>query len=187
MATVRDWQRNRDTWVRVLEKENDENLDCWNQRIRETPIADESGLRTWLDEQRATGYPQSLLVIERFGYSDEIPATAEELIEQQYADRRHLRPVYDEIINLATACAGIVIQARRTYVSLVAPKRTFARIQPRKTRVDLGLRLENCRPGGRLEPSRIHHTMRVQIGLTTRDEVDDEVRRLLAQAYLENS
>ena len=111
---------------------------------------------------------------------------ADELVEQQYANRTHLRPVYDRIINLAMSCGQIDIRVRKTHVSLVAPKRTFARIQPTKRRVDLGLRLENCKPGGRLEPSRIHHTMRVQIGLSSRDEVDDEVQRLLIQAYSEN-
>ena len=112
--------------------------------------------------------------------------SADELVEQQYANRRHLRPVYDEIINLAMSCGKIDIRVRKTHVSLVAPRRTFARIQPTKRRVDLGLRLENCKPGGRLELSRIHHTMRVQIGLSSRDEVDDEVQRLLIQAYSEN-
>jgi len=111
---------------------------------------------------------------------------ADELVEQQYANRRHLRPVYDEIINLAMSCGEIDIRVRKTHISLVAPRRTFARIQPTKRRVDLGLRLENCNPGGRLELSRIHHTMRVQIGLSSRDEVDDEVQRLLIQAYSEN-
>ena len=111
---------------------------------------------------------------------------ADELVEQQYADRAHLRPVYDKIINLAMSCGEVGIRVRKTHVSLVAPKRTFARIQPAKSRVDLGLRLENCSLGGRLELSRIHHTMRVQIGLSTGDEVDDEVRQLLIRAYAEN-
>ena len=111
---------------------------------------------------------------------------ADELVEQQYANRTHLRPIYEQLIKFAMSCGEIVIRVRKTHVSLVAPKRTFARIQPGRRRVDLGLRLENCKPGGRLELSRIHHTMRVQIGLSTRDEVDDEVRRLLIQAYAEN-
>ena len=122
--------------------------------------------------------------MERASYPNLI--MADDLVEQQYANRADLRPVYDQIINLAMSCGEIGIRVRKTHVSLVAPKRTFARIQPAKRRVDLGLRLENCEPGGRLELSRIHHTMRVQIGLRTRDEVDDEVQRLLLQAYSEN-
>lgn len=114
-------------------------------------------------------------------------ATADELIAEQYADRPHLRPICDAIINAAIECGEIIIQARKTYVSLVAPRRTFARIKPVRNQVDLGLRLEHCEPVGRIEPSRIHHTMRVQIGLTSLADVDPEVRYLLAQAYLENS
>lgn len=188
MPTIRDWQRNREMWVRILEKQTTEGLDTWNQRIREASTGNESALRTWLSARGVTGYAQSLLVMERFGYPDFILATADELIEKQYADRAQLRPIYDAIIIAAAErCGQLVIQARKTYVSLVAPRRTFARVQPAKTRVDLGLRLESCKAGGRLEPSRIHHTMRVQIALTTRDHVDAEVQRWLERAYLENS
>ena len=115
------------------------------------------------------------------------PAAADELIAQQYADRPHLRAVYDAIINAAMECGEIIVHARKNYVSLVAPRRAFARIKPVRNQVDLGLRLEQCEPVGRIEPSRIHHTMRVQIGLTSPQEVDPEVCYLLAQAYLENS
>jgi uncharacterized protein DUF5655 len=114
-------------------------------------------------------------------------AAADELIAQQFADRPHLRAVYDAIINAAMECGEIMVHARKNYVSLVAPRRAFARIKPVRNQVDLGLRLEQCEPVGRIEPSRIHHTMRVQIGLTSPPEVDFEVCYLLAQAYLENS
>ena len=81
----------------------------------------------------------------------------------------------------------MIIQARKTYVSLVSPRRTFARVQPTtRTRVDLGLRLEGRRPGGRLQPSTIHETMRLQVGLTARADVNAEVRHWLQQAYSEN-
>ena len=187
MATTRDWQQNRAMWVRVLEKQTNQKLDCWNQLIRDTPITDENDLRSWLTERGVTGYAQTLLVMERFGYPDFLTATADELIAQQYAGRSHLRAVYDAIINAATGCGEIIIQARKTYVSLVAPRRTFARIKPARKQVDLGLRLEQCETVGRIEPSRIHHTMRIQIALTRPQDVDAEIHYLLAQAYLENS
>ena len=187
MPTIRDWHRNREMWVRVLESQTNEGLDTWNHRIREVSIANERQLRTWLSAQGVTGYAQSLLVMERFGYPDFILATADELIEKQYADRTHLRPIYDAIIIAAARYGELVIQARKTYVSLVTPRRTFARVQPRKTRVDLGLRLESCQAGGRLETSRLHHTMRVQIALTKPEDVDAEVQSWIERAYLENS
>jgi len=187
MSTIRDWQQNRAMWMRVLEKQTNHKLDCWNRLVRKAPITDKSDLRTWLADRGVTGYAQTLLVMERFGYPDWLTATADELIARQYAARSHLRVVYEAIIDAATECGEIIIQARKTYVSLVAPRRTFARIKPVRNQVDLGLRLEDCDPVGRIEPSRIHHTMRIQIGLTSPQDVDPEVRHLLAQAYLENS
>jgi hypothetical protein len=134
-----------------------------------------------------TGYAQSLLVMERFGYPHFIVASAEQLIDGQYADRAQLRPIFDAIINSASEFGEIIIQVRKTYVSLVSPSRTFARVQPTtKTRVDLGLRLDGHKPAGRLQPSRIHETMKLQISLTSVDQVDAQVLSWLRQAYDEN-
>jgi hypothetical protein len=188
MTRARDWQRNRDMWVRVLERQTGEGMDAWKRRIATERLRDERSLRAWLTRQGVTGYAQSLLVMERFGYPDFVLATADQLIERQYADRPHLRPIYDAIVAAATRCGEVIIQARKTYVSLVTPRRTFARVQPTtKTRVDLGLRLDGRRPSGRLQPSKIHETMRLQVSVTAPNQVDSDVQKWLQQAYAENS
>jgi uncharacterized protein DUF5655 len=126
--------------------------------------------------------------MERFGCPDFVLASADQLIDQQYADRPHQRPIYDAIVSAAAQCGEVIIQARKTFVSLLTPRRTFARIQPTtKTRVDLGLRLDRQRPGARLRSSKIHETMRHQVSLTTPNQVDSEVKKWLKQAYTENS
>ena len=125
--------------------------------------------------------------MERFGYPDFLLASADELIEGQYADRRQLRPIFAAIIDAAAGLGEVIIQTRKTYVSLVSPRRTFARVQPTtRQRVDLGLRLEGQPPGGRLVPSKIHETMPLQISLTAPDEVDSEVLAWLQRAYDQN-
>lgn len=187
MGNVLDWSRNRDMWIRVLEKQTGEGLEHWNQRVRKENFKDEKSLRAWLKRQGVTGYAENLLVMERFGYPDFMTSSAGELIEAQYADRPHLRPIYDAIIHAMLGIGEITIQARKTYVSLLTPRRTFARIQPTtKNRIDLGLRLEGQTPTGRLQPSTIHETMKLQISLTSVEEIDAEVLRWLRQAYNEN-
>jgi hypothetical protein len=187
MTETRDWQRNRDMWIRVLEKQTGEGVNVWKRRIGTKRLRDERSLRAWLTRQRVTGYAQSLLVMERFGYPDFVLASADQLIDQQYADRPHLRPIYDAVVSVATRCGDVIIQARKTFVSLITPRRTFARVQPTtKTRVVLGLRLDHPRLSGRLQPSRIHETMRFQISMTAPNEVDADVRKWLQQAYAEN-
>jgi Domain of unknown function (DUF5655) len=188
LTETRDWRRNRNMWVRVLERQTGEGVNAWKQRIANKRVSDERSLRAWLARQGVTGYAQSLLVMERFGYPDYVVASADQLIDQQYADRPHLRPIYDAIVSAAMQCGDVIIQARKTFVSLVTRRRTFARIQPTtKTRVDLGLRLERQRPNGRLQPSKIHESMRIQISITAAKQVDSEVQKWLRQAYAENS
>lgn len=187
MGNVLDWSRNRDMWIRLLEKQTGEDLDHWNRRVRKGNFEDEKSLRVWLNEQGVTGYAESLLVMERFGYPDFITASADELVDNQYADRPNLRPIYDAIIAAVLEFGEVVIQARKTYVSLLTPRRTFARVQPTtRTRVDLGLRLDGQKPSGRLQPSTLHETMKLQISMTSVDEVDAEVVVWLRQAYDEN-
>ena len=187
MPKTRDWRWMRDMSARLLKERTGEGVDVWNRRIKREGLDDEPALRKWLTKQGVTGYVQSLLVMERFGYPDFLLATADELIDAQYADRPNLRPIFDAIIDAASGLGRVTIQARKTYVSLVSERRTFARIQPTtKKRVDLAFRLDVRKPGGRLQPSRIHETTPVQIGLGTRDEVDSEVLGWLQQAYDEN-
>jgi hypothetical protein len=188
MAQTRDWQEWKNESARLLEKRTGDNVRTWNKRIKKERFNDQKQLRAWLTRQGVTGYARSLLVMERFGYPDFLRASADELIDRQYEDRPQLRPIYDAIIEAATRLGTVIIQARKTYVSLVSPRRTFARVQPTtKNRLDLILRLEGHKPGRRLQSSRIHETMPFQIGFTTRDAVDSQVLAWLQQAYDQNS
>lgn len=158
--------------------------------MRERGFSDEASLRAWLTEQGVTGYPQRLLVWERFGYPDYLTASVVDLIEGQYADRPHLRPVLDALLDLASGIGEATVQARKTYVSLLTPRRTFAAVQPTtKQRVDLGLRLAGVKPVGRLERAKSfpQGSVTMKIGLSSPDEVDREVERWLREAYRQNA
>ena len=106
MPTTRDWHRNREMWIRVLERQTSAGLEVWNGRIRTRSFADARALRAWLSTQGVTGYAHSHLVMERFGYPDFVTATAEELIDAQYAGRPHLQPIYGAIIDAAARVWG---------------------------------------------------------------------------------
>jgi hypothetical protein len=187
MARTRDWQGLRDMSARLLKEHTGDNVATWMKRIQRERLGDKESLRAWLARQGVTGYAQSLLVMERFGYPDFLLASADELIEGQYADRPELRPIFDTLIDAAAGLGEVIVQARKTYVSLVTPRRTFARIVPAsRHRVDLGLRLEREKPRGRLRPSKIHETMRLQISLGSPEDVDVEVLTRLQQAYEES-
>jgi hypothetical protein len=188
MVQVKSWEEMRDWQVDLLTRSTGEGLETWRKRIAKSGLAgsDEEALRAWLKEQGVTGYAQMLLVHETFGYPDFLLKGPDQLVEEQYADRPALRPILDAVLEAVSKFDDLTIQARKTYVSLVGPRRTFAIVQPTtKKRVDVGLRLPNAEPAGRLLAAKSlgNDTINVRVALTSPDEVDAEVRALLRRAY----
>src|SRR2546423_13624085 len=95
MAKTRDWQGMKDMSARLLKERTGEGVETWNRRIQRERLDGEDSLRVWLTKQGVTGDAQSLLVLERFGYPGFLLATAAELIDEQYAGRAQLRPIFD--------------------------------------------------------------------------------------------
>ncbi len=185
---AQSWEEMRDWAARLLLSRTGEDVQAWNHRVAEAGLADEPTLRAWLAGQGVTGYSQALLVWERFGYPDFMTAGADELIEAQYADRPQLRPVLDAVLAALPSLGQVTVQARKTLVSLVGPRRTFAVVQATtKNRVDLGLRLDNEKPGGPLLAARDIGAANLRIPLTGPGDIDEEVLGWLRRAYDENA
>lgn len=87
MAQTLDWQGMKTMSARLLLERTGQDVETWNQRVQAEGFNDEKELRAWLTGQGVTGYAQSMLVMERFGYPDFFLASADELIQGQYADR----------------------------------------------------------------------------------------------------
>lgn len=188
MTETRNWSDMQAMSARLLHERTGQDVAAWNKRIRAQKPTDEKALRAWLKEQGVTGYAQTMLVHETFGYPDWLVASADALIDGQYAARPALRPIFDALLEAAAGLGAVTVQARKTYVSLLTPRRTFARVQPdNRGRVNVGLRLEKQKPGGRLAPSKIHEAMPVQISLASLEELDDEALGWLQMAYDENA
>lgn len=187
---ARDWREMTERMADLLKRRTGDDVETWNARVRESGAHDEASLRAWLTEQGVTGYAQALLVMERFGYPDFLLATADDLIAEQFADRPALRPILDAVLVRAGYVGEVTVQARKTYVSLLTPRRTFAVVQATtRRRVDLGLRLADPPLGGRLQAatSMGSRAMTARIGLESVEEVDDEVDCWLRRAYEENT
>lgn len=189
MTKAMDWREMRQWEIGLLEKSTGEGLEHWNVRVLGTGIQSEAALRSWLTDQGVVGYPRMLLVMERFGYPDFLLATSEALVDAQYADRQHLRPVCDRLLELAAGLGDVTIQTRKTYIALVGSRRTFAQIvATTRSRVDLGLRLDGQVPHGRLLDAKNlgNRSCSVRIVLTEPHDVDDEVAVQLQRAYEAN-
>ena len=186
MAEVRDWGTFKAEQEARLVKQTGEGIAAWGAKMAAAGLDDQPAIRAWLAERGVTGYLRMFLVWERLGYPDFISASADELVDGQYPDRPELRPIYDAVVEAALSLGEVAVQTRKTYVSLVTPRRTFIRVQATtRKRVDVALRLA-AEPGGRLVRSR-HENMPVQFGLAAVGELDDEAIELMRRAYDENS
>ena len=189
MTQTRSWAEML-TWIEErLVRTTGDDVATWRARVAATGLQTEPEVRAWLTERGITGYGQMLLVMERFGYPDFLTAGADELVDAQYATKPELRPVYDAVVAAALSVGEAHVQARKGYVSLVGPRRTFAVVQAStRTRLDLGLRLPGREPGGRLLAAKsLGNGMALRVPLSTVEDVDDEVVDLLAEAWTANS
>lgn len=78
------------------------------------------------------------------------------------------------------------VQARKTYTSLLTPRRTFAAVKrATRARVDVALRLDGAAPGGRLLDGRntAGGGLNVRLALESVEDLDAEALELLRQAY----
>jgi uncharacterized protein DUF5655 len=198
MVDAKDWREMHEWSAQLLRRQTGQSVDDWNVRIQETGISSRDELMNWLKTRNINGYAQQLLIMERFGYPEFLLKTADELVDEQFADRLHLRPVFDEVIEAGVGIAhqGLVeVQARKTFVTLRTKRRKFAMIKPStKTRVDLGLRIVDLHSGherfaARLQSAKLlrDDTMTHRIPLTRLEDVDDEVCYWLAVAYEQNT
>jgi hypothetical protein len=189
VTQTRSWAEMLTAIEQRLVRTTGEDVATWRDRVAATGLETEPEVRSWLAERGITGYGQMLLVMERFGYPEFLTAGADELIDGQYAAKPALRPIYDAVVAAALGVGQAHVQARKGYVSLVGPRRTFAVVQAStKSRVDLGLRLPGREAGGRLLAARSmgNGACTVRVPLTGVEDVDDEVVDLLAEAWTAN-
>jgi hypothetical protein len=174
-----------------LQRQTGDDVATWNARIKaEAPLGGEAELKAWLNGKGVTGYPAMLLGFETFGYPDYLRQDAQELIDGQYRDREQLRPMYQRLVEIALGLGQVELQARKTYMALIGPKRTFASIQATtRSRIDVGLRLDGVQPQGRLEIAKSigQSSMTHKLAIASLDDIDAVAIGWLRRAYEANA
>ena len=108
-----------------------------------------------------------------------------DLVTNQYKGKETLLMIYVKLLNEINKLGDdIEIAPKKSSVSL-RTKKQFALIQPStKTRIDLGLKIKDKEPEGRLQNSGPFGSMCThRIQLTDTAEVDDTVIEYLKEAY----
>lgn len=183
-------------WVAQLKDKTGWSLEEWYEQIRKHGPADEKGRRDWLKSEHALGTNTAWWLVESMDGNETWDADpdvylrqAEVYVEDQYAIKPTLLPIYNKLLKLGKGLGkDVKVCPCKTIVPFYR-NHVFAQVKPTtRTRVDLGLALGPDVPfndrlldtGGLKKKDRITH----RIGLTSVADIDDEVLHWFKAAYV---
>ena len=171
----------------LLEKTG-QNLEYWIKIVKAARLEKHSEIIKYLKSEHGFTHGYANFVSLKSRAADAASMDSEELLRLQYANgKEHLKPIYEMLIAKVKEMGNdIEIVAKKANVS-VRRKRQFLLIQPStKTRLDLGLKLNNSTISKRLlDSGRFGSMCTNRIEVFNKADIDIEVLSYIEQAYSE--
>jgi hypothetical protein len=172
------------TMIDNMPEKTGKSLKEWKTLLKSKSFAKHSEAVKYLkEEQNVThGFANTIVLLSK----DENEAP-NDLVDNQYKGKENLIPVYERLISvLKTFGDDVKIVPKKASVSVIR-KKQFTLINPAtKTRIDLGLKLKNKPVTERLENSGPFGTMCThRVKLSSPEEIDDQLKEWLNEAYLQ--
>jgi len=182
-------------WIAELKQKTGRSLEEWGTYIKKSGPKGEKERRAWLKEELGLNtYTAWWLVEHAEGKGEESSdselyiAKAESDVEKMFSGgKAKLRPLYDALLKLGLKTGKDAKACPCTTIVPLYRNHVFAQIKPTtQTRIDMGFALGDMKPTGRLidtggfaKKDRITH----RIPITSKDDIDDEVKHWLKVAY----
>ncbi len=172
--------------VANLPEKTGRSLEEWTRHLRKAGLGAHKEIMAHLKGEHGVTHGYANLISQLARKTAEGGGGEDDLVGAQYAGGKEvLRPIYDRLVQaVGTFGSDVELAPRKAYVSLRRSKQ-FGLVQPStRTRVDVGLKLRDRAPDGRLEASgnwnsMVSHRVRV----SSVDEVDAELIGWLREAY----
>ena len=156
------------TMVSNLQDKTGKSLDAWVKIAKVSKQTKHGKLVVLLKSEHGLTHGYANLVAHRTLKSAASDTPPDDLIALQYSGKKsELKPIYDTLIAAVTKFGDVEVSPKKAYVSLRRAKQ-FAILQPSTaTRLDVGIKLKNVEPVGRLEASgsfnsMVSHRVRVE-------------------------
>ncbi len=170
------------TMIDNMPEKTGKSLNEWKLILKEKSFVKHSeGVKYLKEEHNVThGFANTIVTL-----SKDEKETPDDLIENQYKGKEGLKPIYEKLISLVkTLGTDVIITPKKGSVSVIR-KKQFTLIKPAtRTRIDLGLKLKDKPITNRLENSGPFGTMCThRVKITTIEEIDDELKQWIEEAY----
>jgi hypothetical protein len=181
-------------WIATLREKTGRSVDEWLAFVKNEGPPTEKERREWLKKEHGLGTNSAWWIAERAegkGDEEDTPErylqTAEKYVEDMFADKANLKPIYDALLQLGLSVGKEVKACPCKTIVPFYRNHVFAQIKPTtRTRIDFGLALKDTKPTGKLidtggfaKKDRISH----RFAITSLDDVTVEVKRWLKRAY----
>jgi hypothetical protein len=171
-----------------LKENTGKSLEQWTRLAKSSGKQKHGELVSWLKSEHALTHGYANLVAHSTFKSDAASQTAggADLVSAMFdGDKAPLRPIFDALMKSIRAFGSDIEEApKKGYLSL-RRKTQFATLHPStKARFDVGLKLRNVAPSGRLEAAGSWNAMvthRVRLG--SAGDVDKQLIAWLREAY----
>ncbi len=170
-----------------LQEKTGKTLAEWKAVLAATQLEKHGQIVSWLKQEHGLTHGYANFISLKYREADAASADAGELIETQYAKKPELKPIYEALVSYCKSLGSDVEVIPKKATVSIKRKRQFVLIKPAtKTRMDVGLKFNDRLPSGRLLDSGPFGTMCThRLELTAVDDVDDEVKALISEAYAE--
>jgi hypothetical protein len=171
-----------------LQKRTGKTLEEWTQIVEASGVEGFKARLDWLRQQHGLGGSTAYIIVEHLRGRGALYESPEKLVDDQYSgSKAGLRPIYDAVIEYARRLGDDVqIRPCMGYVPIMRRVQFAVLRAATKDRVDLGLRLGDLEPSGKLLPAKNlggGDKIKLRIALSSLKDFDAEARRWLKKAY----
>ncbi len=168
-----------------LKDKTGKSLDEWKAVISKQNFSKHGEILKFLkEEHKVTHGYASEIALKVLGSDAASAADTDELIENQYKGKEHLKSFYDKVLaEVQNFEAEFEIAPKKAYVSLKRKKQFVTLTPASKTRFEIGFNLKGVEPSGKLEAEKPNGICSHKINLTDLSEIDAEVISWVKMAF----
>ncbi|MBT8281260.1 MAG: DUF4287 domain-containing protein [Muriicola sp.] len=170
------------TMIANMPEKTGKSLEDWIRILKTKPFEKHSEAVSFLKKEHGVSHGFANTIVH---LSKDKGLSPTDLLTTQYKGKEHLLPIYEKLkVFVASLGNDVTITPKKTTVSFIR-KKQFALVSPAtKTRLDLGLKIQDKPTTARLENSGPFGTMCThRVRLEKPEDVDDELKNWIREAY----